>query len=606
MMIFRKNIVGKYLSEWRVQSNNLGLSDREIFIFITLSFLSTATEVFGLGMFLPIFQFIRFKGDVDELVANSDVWQYIIDGFSYFNIAPSLLVLLLIAFGLFLARQFFTYTRLIYDTIISQRLIQLQRNRIFDGYIDANTSYHDRTPVGSVMNIILTEVNGAIVSIMLPMSMLVYVIMFSGYFSVLILLSWEMTIFSIVAFLIASMIPKSWINKSGTVGRKLVNANTLVSEFLVGRLKLPRLVRLSGTEDTEKSEFHKLTLRQRKNYISGTILKSKTETLMEPVVIGLSLVFLYFSYNMLQLQVEMIGLYLVIIMRLMPIVKSILLQIQSIKGLLGSSEMLKESLRVIEGSKEKNNGVKLISQLNREIALKHVDYHYEGRKVNVLQNITIEFEKNKITAIVGPSGSGKSTLIDLIPRLRKPTKGVIEINNLNIENYELRSFRNLISYASQVPQIFHGTVKNHILYGKKNATNQEVQEAIKLSGAEEFINKLPQGLDTVLGNDAVKLSGGQRQRLDLARVLVKKSPILILDEPTSNLDIESEKLFNMVLFNIMKNTDTTVIIVSHNLKSISDADKIIVLNKGSVESFGIHSDLLKQDGWYAKAWKSQE
>ena len=133
MMIFRKNIVGKYLSEWRVQSNNLGLSDREIFIFITLSFLSTATEVFGLGMFLPIFQFIRFKGDVDELVANSDVWQYIIDGFSYFNIAPSLLVLLLIAFGLFLARQFFTYTRLIYDTIISQRLIQLQRNRIFDG-----------------------------------------------------------------------------------------------------------------------------------------------------------------------------------------------------------------------------------------------------------------------------------------------------------------------------------------------------------------------------------------------------------------------------------------------------------------------------------------
>ena len=158
-------------------------------------------------------------------------------GFSYFNIAPSLLVLLLIAFGLFLARQFFTYTRLIYDTIISQRLIQLQRNRIFDGYIDANTSYHDRTPVGSVMNIILTEVNGAIVSIMLPMSMLVYVIMFSGYFSVLILLSWEMTIFSIVAFLIASMIPKSWINKKvilyalrGIVVDKVSRNKNLVGE----------------------------------------------------------------------------------------------------------------------------------------------------------------------------------------------------------------------------------------------------------------------------------------------------------------------------------------------------------------------------------------
>ena len=606
MIFLRKNTVVKYISEWVIRSGNFGLSYRDIFIFLLLSFAATATEVFGLGMFLPIFQFIRFEGSIDALVANSGMWQYIIEGFSYFNAAPSLSVLLVLSFSFFLVRQIFTYIRVIYNTIITQRLIQIQRNRIFDGYMDAETSYHDKVPIGGIVNIILTEVNRAVVSLMLPMTLMVYVIMFLGYFVVLIALSWEMTISAIVAFLIASAAPKTWISESGIVGRKLVHANILMSEFLVGRLKSPRLVRLSGAKEAEKSEFYNLTLRQRKNYVSVAILKSKTETLIEPVVVGLSLVFLYFSYSVLQLQVEIIGLYLVIIMRLMPVVKSIVMQIQSIKSLLGSTEVLAERLEVIEGSREKDDGTKCLSQLNQGILINHVDYCYEGGKVNALKDITVEFEKNKITAIVGPSGSGKSTLIDLLPRLRHPTKGVIKVNGINIEKYSLKSFRRLISYAPQSPQIFHGTVKNHILYGSINVTDHEVQEAIKLAGAEEFIHQLSQGINTVLDDGAIKLSGGQRQRLDLARVLLKKAPILILDEPTSNLDIESEILFKQTLSDIGNNTNTTVIIVSHNLANISNVDNIIVLNQGSIESTGTHSELLKQDGgWYAKAWKAQ-
>ena len=207
--------------------------------------------------------------------------------------------------------------------------------------------------------------------------------------------------------------------------------------------------------------------------------------------------------------------------------------------------------------------------------------------------------------MVGPSGSGKSTLIDLLPRLRSPTKGFIHVDGVNINNFTLRSVRQLISYAPQFPQIFNGTVKSHILYGKINATNEEVLEAAHLAGAESFIDKLPNGFDTILGDDAVKLSGGQRQRLDLARALVRKAPILIFDEPTSNLDAESEEIFKQVLGEIRKETNTTIIIVSHRLASIIDADKIIVLNQGKVEMSGVHSKLLSQDGWYAKAWNAQ-
>jgi ABC-type multidrug transport system fused ATPase/permease subunit len=209
-----------------------------------------------------------------------------------------------------------------------------------------------------------------------------------------------------------------------------------------------------------------------------------------------------------------------------------------------------------------------------------------------------------MTAIVGPSGGGKSTLIDLLPRLRTPREGTIRFDGNNIEKIRLKSLRQIIAYVPQSPQIFNGTIKNHVLYGKKNATNKEVQEALLMSGAEEFVNKLPQGIETIIGEDAIRLSGGQRQRLDLSRALVKKVPILILDEPTSGLDVESENLFMQALQRIRSETNITIIIITHRLISIADADQIVVLNQGIVEETGKHNELLKKKGWYAKAWKN--
>ena len=163
-----------------------------------------------------------------------------------------------------------------------------------------------------------------------------------------------------------------------------------------------------------------------------------------------------------------------------------------------------------------------------------------------------------------------------------------------------------MSYTPQSPQIFDGTVKHHILYGKSDSIDNEIQDAVRLAGADEFINQLPQGIDTKLGEDAIRLSGGQRQRLDLARALVRKAAILILDEPTSNLDAESEDAFIRALSKIRQETNTTIIVIAHRLASISKADNIVVLNKGMVESKGSHTELLKENGWYSKAWKIQE
>ncbi len=571
-----------------------------------LSLTATVTEVLGVGIFLPIFQFIRLNGDINALVVDSSFWQYAVDLFLYFNIELSLAPLLILSFSLFIGRQIFVYLRLVYTVAVKQRLIQIQRNRIFDKYIDADAAYHDSVPVGNLVNVISTEVNRAVAGVMAPLELMVYLIIFTAYIGVLSVLSWEMTLFSAIVILFSSFVPKIWIKQSATIGRKLVNANTLMSEFLIGRLRSPRLVRLSGTERAEKNEFHNLTFAQRKNKVFNSILQSKIEAVMEPIVIGLSFIFLYFSYTALQLQVETIGLYLLVAMRLMPVIKSIMIQIQSIQSMLGSIEALEDRLKTMKESQEQDNGINTLSQIKQSILIDKVNYRYPEAKDDALKSITIEFKANEMVAIVGPSGSGKSTLIDLLPRLRLPTEGIIKIDGENIEKYRLESLRQLIAYAPQFPQIFDGTVKNHILYGKSDATDNEIQVAARMAGVEEFVNQLPQGYATILGEDAVKLSGGQRQRLDLARALVRKAKILILDEPTSNLDAESEEIFKKILSRIRKETNTIIVVVAHRLASIADADKIVVLSQGMVEGIGCHRDLLKKNNWYAEAWKVQE
>ena len=562
-------------------------------------------EIFGIGLFLPIFQFIRLEGNLEALVADSNLWQYAIDGFTYFNIKPSLLSLLVISFMFFLSRQIFIFIRIIYSATVLYKSVQLQRTRLFKKYMKADSLYHDSVPTGDLVSIVTTETHSATVGIMVPLELSVYFIMLIGYLTVLYTMSWEMTTFAIIIFIFVGLMPKKWIKQSKVAGRKLVDANISMSEFLVGRLRSPRLVRLSGTEVAEEEEFQCLTLSQRKHSVWTSILQAKTEVSMEPILVATSLSFLYFSYTVFQLQIEIIGLYLVITMRLLPVVKGILLKIQSIQGVLGSIEVLERRFKEMDEAREQDNGVKVIRKIRKSIFMNNVSYRYQSDKSDTLKGVTIEFKSCETTAIVGPSGAGKSTLIDLIPCLRRPTHGEVQLDSKNIEEYSLKSVRQLISYTPQSPQIFNGAIKDHILYGKIDATDKEIEEAIYLAGAESFVNKLPQGIDTIVGEDAIQLSGGQRQRLDLARTLVGSAKVLILDEPTSNLDAESEDMFKKVLTQLRRDEGTLIIIVAHRLASIMDADQIVVLNQGKIESIGTHSELLSQKGWYSQAWKVQ-
>ncbi len=247
------------------------------------------------------------------------------------------------------------------------------------------------------------------------------------------------------------------------------------------------------------------------------------------------------------------------------------------------------------------NGKKLTS-FNQAIEFKNVSFSYDG--VEVLKNINLIIEKGKTIALVGSSGAGKSTLADLIPRFHDVTDGELLIDGVNIKDYSLQSVREQIGIVTQEPILFNDTIINNILIGKSNATQREVEAAAGIANAHIYISKKEEGYNANIGDRGTKLSGGERQRLTIARALVKNPPILILDEATSSLDTESERLVQDAINNIMQNR--TSIVIAHRLSTIRHAHEIVVLQKGEIVERGSHNALMQQQGYYYKLVQMQE
>jgi subfamily B ATP-binding cassette protein MsbA len=247
------------------------------------------------------------------------------------------------------------------------------------------------------------------------------------------------------------------------------------------------------------------------------------------------------------------------------------------------------------------NGKKLQS-FNNKIEFQNVTFAYNDTVI--LDNVNLSIAKGKTIALVGSSGAGKSTLADLVPRFHDVTSGEVLIDGVNIKDYSLHSVRSLMSIVTQEPILFNDSIANNILLGKEDATEEEIMDAAKVANAHNFIIQKEEGYKTNIGDRGSKLSGGERQRLTIARAVVKNPPILILDEATSSLDTESERLVQDAINNMMQNR--TSIVIAHRLSTIRHADEIIVLQKGKIVERGTHDQLITQNGFYRKLVEMQE
>ncbi len=284
---------------------------------------------------------------------------------------------------------------------------------------------------------------------------------------------------------------------------------------------------------------------------------------------------------------------------------AMLLAYTPIRKLSGSNNLIQQALAAAERvfdvldmktEQVQAHGLVPLVGINRAIEFQGVSLRYESHKIPALTNVDLTIKPGEVIALVGSSGSGKTTLVSLLPRFYEPTAGRILIDGVPLDSYELQSLRAHIGIVSQEIVLFDETIRNNIAFGRTGASNADVEQAAKLAYAHDFILRLPDGYESLIGERGLKLSGGERQRLAIARALLRDPPLLILDEATSALDTESERIVQLALANLMKNR--TTLVIAHRLSTIQNADRIVVLERGTIVEIGSHESLLRQGGSY--------
>jgi ABC-type multidrug transport system fused ATPase/permease subunit len=347
-------------------------------------------------------------------------------------------------------------------------------------------------------------------------------------------------------------------------------------------------------EEIHINWFNRLNNKMEANINEIVKVRSTSQLIYKIVSAILLSAFIYLSIRIFQSQPTELMIILLIFSRLWPRLTSIQASLEQIWTLLPSFHTLGDLQSECKIAKELDKEIFEINNpitITRGIALNNVSYSYDNSKNFALSQVNIEFPVDQTTAIVGPSGAGKSTLIDLLMGLNKPDDGKVSIDGRTLEKSNLLSLRKAISYVPQDPYLFNGSIRDNLLLVKASASEEEIWEALQFASAEEFVRKLPKGIDTIIGDRGIRLSGGEKQRIVLARAIIRKPALLVLDEATSALDTKNERSIQASLDKLKGKM--TIIIVAHRLSTIRNADQVIVLDKGRVIQVGEFQQLAK-------------
>lgn len=361
-----------------------------------------------------------------------------------------------------------------------------------------------------------------------------------------------------------------------------------------------RMVKAYGREEAEAERFH----RSNRAFLNTTMKAIQVSSLgsshMEVIgVVGVAAIIWY-------------GGYLVISGDMTPgaffsFLTAMFMAYTPIRRLSGSNNTIQQALAAaervfgvidLETEQDADRGQLTLPPITRSVVYEDVTFLYESQTVPALSDVDLTIRAGEMVAVVGSSGSGKTTLVNLLPRFYEPTAGRILIDGVDIQSYTLGSLRAQIGIVSQDVVLFDDTISNNISFGRQQATDEEIVQAARLAYAHDFIERLPQGYRTMVGEKGVKLSGGERQRLAIARAILRDPPLLILDEATSALDTESERVVQLALSNLMQHR--TTLVIAHRLSTIQRADRIVVMNRGAIVEIGTHDELLLRGGHYKR------
>ena len=426
-----------------------------------------------------------------------------------------------------------------------------------------------------------------------------------GLISLMFYQNWKLASFAIIMMPLAAFCAKSLGKRIGKVQGEASEIAGNLTTFLSEILKSAKMIRIYQQEKNENKNAKNVidNLVEKNIKIASVMIRATPimETLTGFMIAG----FIFYSGRLIsagELEINNFFSFLAAMMLAYQPIRSLAtINMMVYQGCAASSRIFK----VLDAPIETKNDISLpnieIEKCN--IKFKNVSFRYLNTNEKAIKKINLEIKGGSMTAFVGHSGAGKSTIINLLPRFYEPQEGQIFIDDQNIQKVTLDSLRKNISLVSQDVILFDDTIKANVAYADMNATQDEIVRACKFAAADEFINKLPNGYETVTGENGVRLSGGQKQRISIARAILKRSPVILLDEATSSLDAESEEIVQNAISNLTKNK--TTLVIAHRLSTIHSADKIFVLKSGLIIESGNHEYLIKNSKEYKSLYEKQ-
>jgi subfamily B ATP-binding cassette protein MsbA len=506
--------------------------------------------------------------------------------------------------GLFIIKGVFDYGQAFLMSYVGQRIIADLREKIYNHIQTLSLSFFTRNPTGFLMSRILndvTMVQGAVTDAVTGLLKDFFTIL--GLVAVIFYRDWKLAMIALIVFPLAVYPIVKFGRKLRSYSARSQSAMADLTAILLETISGARIVKAFNMEDHEQKRFARENRRLFGIQMKSVRVRAISHPLMEFLGgLGIAFIVFYGGYNVIQGEATP-GTFF-------SFLAALLMLYEPVKRLSGINNTVQQGLaaatrvfEVLDAIPEIRNrrNAKALAAISQGIEYRDVSFRYEEDWV--LKNIDLKIRVGEMVAFVGASGGGKTTLVNLLPRFYDVTSGNVLIDGVDIRDFTVESLRTMIGIVTQQTILFNDTVQNNIAYGKIDRPYEEIVKSAQAAFAHGFIQNLPQGYDTIIGEQGVKLSGGERQRISIARALLKNAPILILDEATSSLDSESEIEVQKALEFLMQGR--TTLVIAHRLSTIRRADRIIVLSNGTLVEEGTHEELLEKNGEYKKLYLLQ-